>query len=508
MSPILDLRNNACLFQIYDDLSDWRARAVERISLSSALWADRRRSVQVEHLGDFLGIKRGRDCNEARLYLPVGSFSSGPLLDFDLEIAGRPAYLLSSSEHATLEADYMAHAAKNLGLWPDDAQTSSLLKGLIQAIYTFRGGDWKTEINNIAVGMNHDPDLIRDWLRGRIAISRAWGHDIDANEALLQYLAARPHEPFTTEAINSANPSWKDHITPIRECVFERVPENIYGAPATPSIVVSQELPADFRTVPDFDAALQALLKFINSAISNGSEPANALVNRYAEYGCYWTALADCIVPLDDPFLVKTSDRRTLFLKEPTGGLPRYGSPILGRRVTAYQRIEYSDAHSNHVNIRTLDSSVAFRSGFTARNHSYQKHEFKPTDEWFSQELVSFYSKGVRAQRMWLNIPLKSDRATWWASRATFLVSLIAFIAMLLLGIPVVGQGVTAVDAGVLLIPSAIAAALLLTRDSSSLGSEVNLFWHRLTGLLLIALWIMTLIWYFTDRIAPDTAHP
>lgn len=54
----------------------------------------------------------------------------------------------------------------------------------------------------------------------------------------------------------------------------------------------------------------------------------------------------------------------------------------------------------------------------------------------------------------------------------------------------------TGADIAVILVPSAIAASLLIVREVSTLSTEINKGWTLATGGVLMVLWFSTLIAY------------
>lgn len=81
--------------------------------------------------------------------------------------------------------------------------------------------------------------------------------------------------------------------------------------------------------------------------------------------------------------------------------------------------------------------------------------------------------------------------------------ALMAFIIFVLhwFGVGSGKREMSGADVAVILVPSAIAASLLLVRESSTLSTELNKRSSIATASALVVLWVCTLIAYAVERI-------
>lgn len=422
---------------------EWRARAVEQITVDRASFAMSRRSLQAQPLRPFvdaldLDRRRRRTCeraSRARLVLPVGPMTKGPLLDFDVEgPEGRPAHLLQRGAIAYRERCLLEDYARTAGL-----PIPSNVVDVVEAIVGFTEGPWQ------AIGK-------RRW-RGARRSLRAY---------LEQGIEPVPDAGTIDELVDL---SLRSGRTLARLAVTDPL-----SATSLPALVVPQLLlNGVFSDLADATSALRSLAVFLEDmlAASDPVEPtaANDFLESFADYGRAFDAMVLVEVPLDDAFLMKTSERRPL------------GMRVVRNR--AVQQIVIADARSNHVVLKMGDPSATLgKVEATGATNGLAVGAFTARR---TQEVHSFYAyEPDRDYRVALEIKLRSP----WNLRLVpyGLAMLLAAIAFVVWSEPPEDVALVSV-AG----PAALAASILLTREQTSLGRRLRRFSSVMVALALAA---------------------
>ncbi|MET9528027.1 hypothetical protein [Streptomyces coeruleorubidus] len=478
--------------ELLNSIKEWRSRAVERIDLTSASWADRRRSIQVEPLrGHIKTPKLLPHHKKATLWLPVGNFPKGPLLDFNLEVAGERPLLLRMNKHCNIFAQRIAFLATKA-----DIPISSEIEKFLEAIFCFTTASWQ--------------ELHRERRLSPEA----------RQECVLKYLKKYPIGGFPDGQLSPGLVRyWDQKIEPIRNLVELRMVPTIDNASANPllalrgaaSISNKESNPLlldDERKVEQvLDALIDFLIAAYRKAKMNNAE-AHKILIHYASYGDHWDAIAECTVPVDEPFLIKTAEKRGLHLGEPGEVASSHSKPRgWFQDRSSSQLVVWGDAQSNHVNIRVTDTNVELKvKRLRALTERHRVVNELPLYYEATPEFIGFYDSGrKRYFRLWIDLPLRSS-AVATISRVVIL-GLIAS-ALIAFGFFVfhwfdVGSGtmMSGTDVAVILIPSAIAASLLLIRESSTLSTELNKASSMATAMVLAVLWVCTLVAYAAQRI-------
>ncbi len=415
-----------------------------------------------------------------RLYLPIGAFPKGPLLDFNLSVDGRPAFLLPRGAHGARQARYLGRLAARAAV-PPTAATAELLT----IICGFTSGLWLRELYKGSSNRERSTALyqyLNGGLKGRL------GQDVSRDSFL----------------------RWEDELAAIRELVRRYGPADTSSAAENPLLALPL-LPGQRLTEASLTARIVELADFLRRAHSGvvPKDPGNAslrLLETYSEYGRHWEALAECSVPLDRPFLIKVSEKRALQLKEPGDGPHSNARPLFCRRTTPRQLLVMRDARSNHVSVRVADPNVELTRRWRLYDERRRPTQMLLDDARASPEVLAFYdSKPTRDYRVWLDLPVRLDRTSQVTNGVIMLLMVTAVLGFLTMALHYFHVGghkrLNGADVAVLLVPSAVAAALLLVRDSSTLGTEVNKRFHLLAALLLFGLWILSLAMYVLGRV-------
>lgn len=410
----------------------WRARAVEDILIESASTCVRRRSLQVAPLRAMLGKRVSEGDREVTIALPVARMPKGPLSGFSIAGPHGPALVLPRREIAERELSYLASLAQRVGVNIEAPRRAVLIEVLgFTDEWIHREGreDTVAHLASTLAGLPGDTTLER--LRSL---------DFDATRVLSARRAASPR---------------------IR-------------ATETPSLILANLMASGLASNEDEAvAALESYTALLASmealALGGHSEIAGEFLDNLADYGSHYELIAALSVPLDQAFVVKYEERRSLALEMGTN--------------RGVQTVESADAVSNHIAVRVVDPNVRLGTcrlgihGQRAADAAYEpvSHSDTQSTAWYGHEPgrevrvdVEFT---VRLLPRLLVVP-------------TAVATLNALIAAAFLI-----EGVT--DLATLAIvtsPAALAASLLTTREPSTLGSRLRRLNTVLLGTSLILL--------------------
>lgn len=135
----LDLTNDwEVLLRLLEDPDAWRIRVVEQLTVGSARFCTRHRSLQAAPLHPLLGeVAHGHET--AYIALPIERLPKGPLLAYDVTVDGQPAYVAPRGATAEVEAAHVINLAVDEGVDTDDV-TGHFLR----AICEFTPWPWKS----------------------------------------------------------------------------------------------------------------------------------------------------------------------------------------------------------------------------------------------------------------------------------------------------------------------------------------------------------------------------
>lgn len=232
-----------------------------------------------------------------------------------------------------------------------------------------------------------------------------------------------------------------------------------YSAPENPALVLP-ELFAD-GTLSSDDEAISLLEEYVElvsglddmAQVSQLSAAAEFL-DVLADYGNYYDLMVAMKVPLDEPFLIKFSERR---------GLP------LGVRNNATQELVVADARTNHVTLKVSDPNVRIGS-FSARKPASRQFAYGAFQTRKDPQSRALYAhdpdRDYRIQLSFRLAPLRRLQVVPYAVAA-----LLGLLCVALLAERPEDLQTLAVVAG----PAALAASVLLAREPSTLGSRLRL---------------------------------
>lgn len=404
----------------------WRVRVVEQIDVDSPSQTHRRRSLQTQPLRSVIaeaagisGSAAGDTATHALLALPVAPVPKGPLLNFDIfGPDGEPALLLPRAEIAARQLLLLARQAKEAGL--------ALTPGaalVAEHAFAFTDAPWR----------EFRPDLQAYLLAGTKPEAAGHLHQ-------WQTLAA---------AAGSALAPYAD--TPSADSAVE------CPALVLPGLLVEELLPDPAAAT----AALQEYLALCTAAVAAANDKtdqtragaAAVFLNTLVDYGAHYDLMAVMKVPLDEPFLVKTADRRSLRLTF--------------WRNQGRQTLVIADAQSNHVALRVVDPNARLRGtpradhpaggpayGMFAATSSAQVHSFYASDSDRDYRIALVFSVAT----------LKRLQVVPYAVAAGLVATAVAALV----------ENPGDRELALLVSPAALAATILLSREPSALGSRLR----------------------------------
>ncbi|MFJ3792232.1 hypothetical protein [Kitasatospora sp. NPDC090091] len=526
------------LFRLLDNPDLWRERAVEQIELTDELWSDRERVIDVkpftevaatrDHNGDPKpeaieigrilegleerndGAGRGRF---AEVLLPITSLPKMPILAFEVKVDGNPIHRVPRDANGDLQARYFAHLARRAGY---RAPISEMLLLLLSCIFSFSSSTWR--------------DFEHDSRRPHSLIARFFKGNLETYDPVYDYIQRRQGSDKKIDAAMYAR--WQRISGEIRDrVVLRHVTPNVRSAAENPLLAIPKlcrrlpKLQEDDTTQEDYITAvlmdLRDVLRFAQGELQadplNLHSPAYKLVSTYASYGRRWEAVAKCRIPLDRPLKISVKDRRMMDFHSPEHH-SLFSRKIEDRRSVAHYQISFADAVSNHLHITIPDQHVQFkprrcRARDNTWNHLSPQVAGSPDDEQKTRESYSRYDTKPRVDQIWIELHLCQ---IWVRSSATIGVALATAAALVLLIHFAWGflwwhydpnARLNGADVVAILLPVTVAASLALARESSTLGMRVKSNKQYVLMAALGALWVVTVIAYFQDRIAIDTLH-
>lgn len=396
----------------------WRVRAVEHVELDGAYSCARRRSLQCGPLRAVIG-KDGDAASQALLVINVASVPRGPLLDLDVSGPLGPAFLLPRQEVAHRQALFVAALAES-GALP----VPSIVVAFLDAAF---GVALTPDIRSSEPSAAEISAYLSDGLGGE-------GRDLYGEWSEISRLCAA----IVDKRLDRPSPR-----SPTRHPVFA-LPEFLGGPSGAGPDSASQAL-----------RGYLALLEAADNASSSTSPTVgDELLNSVADYGDNYDLMVATKVPLDEPFMLRYSERRGLSL-----------SWLLG---TGSQDLVVADAVTNHVALQTQDASVELRKirALNPKTGAATYGAFAVRD---TRQFWSCYAHGSdRDYRTELNFslrPLRRLQAVPYALSA-FLVLIAAALWMERV------RGLS--DLALIVGPSALAASLLLAREQTTMASRLR----------------------------------
>ena len=417
---------------------DWRVRIVEHVEIDRATSCLRRRSLQALPLRTLLpssAAQAAQDATTALVVLNVASVPRGALLDLDVNgPENAPAFLLPRAEIASRETDFLLALVEDSGLGSVDEDVRQLMEAVLG--YTSTGWDLADAEDLAKYANSYLEDgfgrplpeaVVAGWLDvdGRIA-SRLAGYG-EAGAGLSPTEHPLLALPSFADAIDYESLDWHERIQAL----------------LTKYLTLLEEAVAD--------------------AASSAQSAAGDFLSSLADYGRNYDMLVATTVPLDEPFLLKYSERRALSWAHNE----------------TQQDLVISDALSNHVVLSVDDPNVRITS-VRARTAGQDSDAFGAFTTRQSQQTYAVYAHDPdRDYRITLDFTLAPLR------RLQFVINTTTVLLVLLATAVAIEHPSQLRDLALIIGPSALAASVLLNREPSTLGSHLR---RRSTAALGIAL--------------------
>ncbi|WP_159106656.1 hypothetical protein [Streptomyces rishiriensis] len=497
----------------------WRMRAVERVELSSELWAEHDREIHVRPLGEVAHkhhTRRGHIPNlqtlmgrlqedkkeRISLILPITALPRVPILDLNITVAGKRVYRLPLWEGALLQAAFMRNLAENAGLGP----LSEKLSMLLAAQFYYPSYAYESTLARYE-RLTRYP--ISWWRRTRKLCNKV--------DPMREYLSSQ----LGFVIYDSAYERWVHIKEEISRAVKDYEPED-YKSPTENPLIALPQFAREFARrcrqelkAGDVTDALVELQSLINGAQnvqeSEQAEYSKRFLRAYAGFGLRWMMFARCRVPKDSPFVITVSEKRPIvFTRKRSKNPNRNPNMHLLVGKTAWKLITFRDAETNHVSIRVSDPAVRLahwpEDEQVLADGCAPVEKIPDEEERTSELYVRHDASEARDERLWIKCHLRLSRLSSWMLSFTIGITLTALGLLWWRGIGEyrtsgAKQGLGAKDAAVILIPVAFAAATLLARESSTMGMRLRRVRQSILLGLLFALLGSAFILYFVHHV-------
>lgn len=425
---------------------EWRVRAVEEVIVDSATSCSRRRSLQVAPLREFL--QAPRRATHALVALNVAAMPRGPLLDFNVAGPDGDAWLLPRSEIAARQCLYLIKLAAEAGV--DVGEGARLV---LERILGFVG-EWFSTHRDGSV-----EQFIEAGLGGALS---------DGTRLRWSLIEAKCRE-----------------ILRPRLDRFQR-----YSAAESPQLVMPGLLiDGDVNGEQEATDLLEEYKALITrmSELSDRETPnaAEDFLVSLADYANYYDLIVAMKVPLDEPFLVKITERRDI-------------DRMLGVDLGT-QELVVADAKTNHVTFKVSDPNVRI-SSFSARSSASEDFAYGLFQSREDAQNRAFYAHNPdRDYRIVLTFRLALLRRLQLVPYSV--AALLALLtAALWIDTPSSLQGFAMVVG-----PAALAASVLLGREPSTLGSRLRTVSTAAVAGSLLALLVSATCLYAFDLLVSGT---
>lgn len=423
----------------------WRSRVVETVTIDRAPAARFHRSVQVAPLIETIRDFCPNDDlpQTARVVLPVGVLPKRTMVGFDVTSLNGSAFLLKRVEVARRQALFLRDLALEAGY-----SCPQEVLNFFTAMCEFPPGPWQ----HYRTG---------SW-RFR---SEEW--------RLRQYLSSGLGFPVAPHEISA----WKRSADRIKSQMLYCLREDPYRDSSSENVLLALPLLASknlVRNSTDVTEYLRCISEFVDKCARDNNSP--RVLRVMAEYGKRWEVLIDCLVYLNEPTCV-----------EMTQDIPL----AIGLAGRSFVEVSFADAASNHVAIRVSDPDVELVAqtpkgpdGKKLRNRLFNLVRQSKED------FALYGSERDREERLRIRFRLTLP----WISKIIIssFVGLTLLAMYLLVHLPVK----TSEDLGVFVVPTTLAAGIVLSQQRTSLGMRLQRGLRFLAVISITALWALVVVAY------------
>jgi hypothetical protein len=241
---------------------------------------------------------------------------------------------------------------------------------------------------------------------------------------------------------------------------------------------------AQVGSLDELARAVSALRGFVQALAARVPHPrdSEALV-ALADFGRRWETIVACEVPLDRPFIVTTQRQVPVKVRRP--------------RSWVRQPVELRDARSNHIVFRLSDENVEIaKAKLRGRDGQPLAHTYLNGVARSSEHYALYASEPDRDRRAFIDVRLKVARSIRVSATVIHLITWLSVGLTAWLGLH---RSLTSADLAVLVVPTTFGAALVLTRERTSLARRLQWLTRVGTPLAVAALWVVVGWLYLGD---------
>ncbi|WP_159024593.1 hypothetical protein [Streptomyces scabiei] len=419
------------------------------------------------------------------------------MLDLSITVAGKQVYRVSKDDSARIQARYIIELAMSAGLALDPEPAH--FREFIAALFYFPSHRWQSM-----------------WPR-----QQRWYSALDVAYDYFEEEIQR--DVFKNENVDYVDyrDELDEHIVGINQLADRYIYDDHISGAANPTI----SLPYFFQGLKSRSvdlAFLQAIeeakscLKYLHGLLdradvraSDDKHPdlaAHKFISTFFAYGSRWMTFARCTVPLGEQFIINVREKRGIYFSP-----SRASKPPLRDRIanSAWQLVAFADAETNHVTVEVKDTAVRLRKSPTLYDQRALKiaEHNRVDEENHTHELYSIKDTKNDPyrryhERIWIRCPLGLVPLQSSLLYLTIATTVYAIALLLNRGaspitpsemnprgdIPLVSDGLSVKDATLILVPVAFAAALLLSKQDSTLSAHIRKYRH---ALLMISLFVL-----------------
>jgi hypothetical protein len=427
----------------------WRERIVQELEFGAGGEVRVVSSYQVRFPAALVAAYTKPEHELARMVLPLGTRAKASLLNVGFSGAGgSPVQLLPRETIAVHQADFLLAllaACPNAG-----PIAAGLPRPLLEAICRFTPHRYQ--------------EVRRD-------LNRRFGPRRDM-EALAKYLAdgvglAQQPAPGTVRR-------WLRRLEPTSAALLGALGERAQADSSAENVLLAlPELRRHFVGEDEVEAVLEAYCAAIESATDVNDKP---FLGALAEYGRRYEVLVEVDAPLQKSFSVQMSEDRPLNLRR--GGR----SP---------QLFASGDARSAHLEARAIDHSVAFSGAPTVTDLRGAPVAGLMDGLRATDETVSLYSSDeARPYYVEVAFRLRNAATARWTTLLLMALNVSAGVAVLVAP----HDSLYIERLSLLLVPTTLAAALVLARDQTALAARLQRRPKMWLAFTIVALWAVMLI--------------
>ncbi len=477
---------------------------MEQVSVDTARFATRNRSLMSAPLADVVG-DRALGASTARVALPLEQMPKGPLLGYDVSVDGKPAYVVPRGATAEIEAAHVMLLAGKEGV-----TAPPIVAQFVRAICEFTPWPWKrvrvrhrlrfrralleyleeglapfnTDEKASALSLN-----VKRWERLLLPVVIPLGQRLAAKYPSVRgrypWIPRPPRTAFalTLRQVQSLRADALQVGATLRSALGEgSSPTSSADTPLLAAPLLAQA--SDVGSLSELSNAVAALRDFVQALAKQVKHPreSEALV-ALADYGRRWETIVACEVPLDRPFIVRTQRQVPLRVRRP--------------RSWVRQRVELRDARSNHVVFRVADENVEIaKAQLKGLDEEPLEHTYLNGLAASSEHYALYASEPDRDRRAFIDVRLKVARSI--RISATVIHAIIWLSVALTASLGFEGS-LDSADLAVLAVPTTFGAALVLTRERTSLARRLQWVTRVGTPVAVAALWVVVGWLYLGD---------